>query len=222
MMRIANDHATHNEDLRTAVLREIEWRPDIHSQDINVKVSGSAVALTGFVRTLAEKKSAEKAAKSVRGVISIANDIDVLPSALTDPEIARDVQHVLRSHVMIPETKITATVRGGIVTLEGTVEWNYQKTSGVDAAETVRGVLGVCNLIAVKPRVSPASVKDEIDAALRRSAALDAKNIYVSAHGGTVELSGRVHSFSEREEAEGAAWAAPGIESVVNLIQVVY
>jgi osmotically-inducible protein OsmY len=222
MMRIANDHATHDEDLRTAVLREIEWRPDIHSQDINVKVSGSAVALAGFVHTLAEKKSAEEAAKSVRGVISIANDIDVRPSTRTDPEIARDLQRVLRSHFMIPETKITATVRGGIVTLEGTVEWNYQKTSAVDAAGTVRGVLGVCNLIAVKPRVSPAPVKDEIDAALRRSAKLDAKSIYVSAHGSTVELSGGVHSFSEREGAERAAWAAPGIESVVNLIQVVY
>src|ERR1700739_4543998 len=173
MMKITNDGVTHDEELRTAVRREIEWRPDIHSQDLNVNVSGSAVALTGFVHTLAEKKSAEKAAKSVRGVISIANDIDVRPSTRTDPEIARDVQHLLRAHVMVPETKITATVRGGIVTLEGTVEWNYQKISAVDAAESVRGVLGVCNLIAVEPRVSPTSVKDEIDAALRRSAELD-------------------------------------------------
>lgn len=222
MMKITNDRVTHDEELRIAVMREIEWRPDIHSQDISVKVSGSSVALTGFVHTFAEKTSAEKAAKSVRGVVSIANDIDVRPSTRTDPEIARDLQHVLRSHVMIPEAKITATVREGVVVLEGTVEWNYQKTSAVDAADGVRGVLGVCNLIAVKPRVSPASVKDEIDAALRRSAELDAKSIYVSAHGSTVELSGKVHSFSEREGAERAAWAAPGIESVVNLIQVTY
>jgi osmotically-inducible protein OsmY len=195
MMKITNDRVTHDEELRTAVLREIEWRPDIHSLDIGVKISGSSVALTGFVHKLAEKTSAEKAAKSVRGVVSIANDIDVRPGTRSDPEIARDVQHVLRSHVMIPEAKM------------------------VDAAEGVRGVLGVCNLIAVKPRVSLASVKDEIDAALRRSAELDAKSIWVSAHGSTVELSG---SFSECEGAERAAWAAPGIESVVNLIQVTY
>src|SRR5580704_4398651 len=149
MMNIPND-VTHEEELRTVVLREIEWRPDIHSQDINVKVSGSAVALTGFVHTFAEKASAEKAAKSVRGVIFIANDIEVRPSTRTDPEIASDVQHVLKSHAMVPETNITATVREGFVTLEGTVEWNYQKTSAVEATESVRGVLGVWNLIAVK------------------------------------------------------------------------
>jgi osmotically-inducible protein OsmY len=220
-MNIPN-HVTHDEELRTAVLREIEWRPDIHSQDINVRASGSAVALSGFVDTFAEKASAEKAAKSVRGVIFIANDIEVRLSTRTDPEIAGDVQHVLKSHALLPETNITATVREGFVTLEGTVEWNYEKTSAVEAAESVRGVRGVWNRIAVKPHVSPASVKDAIDAALRRSAELDARSIYVSAHGGTVELSGKVHSFSEREGAERAAWAAPGIESVVNLLQVTY
>jgi osmotically-inducible protein OsmY len=221
MMNIPN-YATHEEELRTEVVREIEWRPDIHSQDIHVKVSGSAIKLTGFVQNLAEKASAEKAAQSVRGVIFIANDIEVRPSTRTDPEIARDVQHVLKSHATVPETNITATVREGFVTLEGTVEWNYQKTCAIEAAESVRGVLGVWTLIAVKPRVSPASVKDAIDAALRRSAELDAKSIYVSAHGSTVELSGKVHSFLEREGAERAAWAAPGIEWVVNLIQVTY
>ena len=221
MMNIPN-YVTHEEELRTAVLREMEWRPDIHSQDINVKVSGSAVALTGFVDTFAEKASAEKAAKSVRGVIFLSNDIEVRPSTRTDPEIARDVQQVLKSHATVPETNIGATVREGFVTLEGTVEWNYQKASAVEAAESVRGVLGVWNRIAVKPRVSPTSAKDAIDAALRRSAELDAKNIYVSAHGSTVELSGKVHSLLEREGAERAAWAAPGIEWVVNLIQVTY
>ena len=215
-------HITHDEALRTTVLREIEWRPDIHSQEIQVRVSGSAVALSGFVPTFTEKASAEKAAKSVRGVILIANDIEVRPSTRTDPEIAGDVQHVLASHAMLAEANITATVREGFVTLEGSVEWNYQKTSASEAAECVRGVRGVWNRIAVKPHVTPASVKDGIDAALRRSGEVDARSIYVSAHGSTVELSGKVHSFSEREEAERAAWAAPGIESVVNLLQVTY
>jgi osmotically-inducible protein OsmY len=220
-MNIPN-YVTHDKALSTAVLREIEWRPDIHSQDIHVRVSGSAVALTGFVDTFAEKASAEKAAKSVRGVLLIANDIEVRPSTRTDPEIAGDIQQVLMSHAMLAETNITVTVREGFVTLEGTVEWNYEKTSAVEAAESVRGVRGVWNRIAVKPQVSPESLKDAIDAALRRSAELDARSIYVSAHGSTVELSGKVHSFSEREGAERAAWAAPGIESVVNLLQVTY
>lgn len=221
-MTTTTDSIKTNEELRTAVLREMEWRPDIQSQDINAKVSGSTVTLTGFVHTFAEKASAEKAAKTVRGVVSIANDIEVRPSTRTDPEIARDVQHVLRSHALIPETKITATVHEGFVTLEGDVEWNYQKASAVDAAESVRGVRGIINLIAVKTQVSPASVKASIEAALRRSAELDAQSIQVSSHGSTVELTGKVHSFAEREGAELAAWAAPGIESVVNRIQVTY
>ena len=138
---------------------------------------GPAVTLTGFVHAFAEKANAERAAKSVRGVISIANDIEVRPNTRTDPEIARDVQHVLKSHVMVSETKITATVHEGFVTLEGTVEWNYQKASAVDAAVSVRGVRGVINLITVKPRVSPTSVKEAIEAAIRRSAELDAQSI---------------------------------------------
>jgi osmotically-inducible protein OsmY len=222
MNTITNDHVATNEELRTAVLREIEWRPDVRSQDINVKVSGGTVTLTGFVHTFAEKGNAERATKSVHGVISIANDIEVRPNTRTDPEIARDVQHVLKSHVMLGEMEIVATVEEGFVTLEGTVEWNYQKTSAVDAAERVRGVRGVMNLIAVKPRVSAMSVKGDIEAALRRSAELDARNIQVSVHDRSVDLTGKVRSFAEREEAERAAWAAPGIESVVNRIQVSY
>ena len=132
-----------------------------------------------------------------RSAESIANDIEVHPSTRTDPEIARDVQQVLKSHVMLGEMKITATVQEGFVTLEGTVEWNFQKTSAVDAAESVRGVRGVINLISVKPAVSATSVKNDIEAALRRSAELDARNIQIS-----------------------AALAAPGIGSVVN--QIIY
>ena len=205
------------------VLREIEWRPDIHSQDINVKVAGRAVTLTGFVHTFAEKGSAERAAKSVRGVISIANDIEVRPSTRTDPEIARDVEHVLKSHAMLPDMKITATVHEGFVTLEGTVDWNYQKTSAVDATESVRGVRGVINLITVKPRVTAGSASKETSKLrFAEARSLMRASIQVSTHGSAVELTGKVRSFSEREEAERAAWAAPGIQSVVNHIQVTY
>src|SRR5665213_3231771 len=100
-MNTTMNHVTTNEELRTAVLREIEWRPDIRSQDINVKVLGDTVMLTGFVHTFAEKGSAERAAKAVRGVVSVADDIEVRPSTRTDPEIARDVEHILKSHALL-------------------------------------------------------------------------------------------------------------------------
>jgi osmotically-inducible protein OsmY len=221
-MNTTMDHVATNEELRNAVLREIEWRPDIQSRDINVKASGSAVTLTGFVHTFAEKGNAEKAAKSVRGVVSIANDIEVRPSSRTDPEIARDVQHVLKSHAMVPESTVTASVHDGFVTLEGTVEWNFQKASALDAVEAVRGVRGVMNLIVVKPRISASAVKDAIEAALRRNAEVDARTIQVKTYDTTVELKGKVHSFSERQAAERAAWGAPGIEWVKNHIEVIY
>ncbi len=221
-MNTPMNHVTTNEELRTEVLREIEWRPDIRSQDINVKVLGDSVTLTGFVHTFAEKGSAERAAKSVRGVVSIANDIEVRPSTRTDPEIARDAEHVLKSHAMLVDMKIMATVEEGFVTLEGMVDWNFQKTSAVDAAKTVRGVRGVINLINVKPTVTAMWVKRDIEAAMRRSAGLDARNIQVSVRGSAVELTGQVRSFTERDQAEVAAWAAPGIGSVVNRIQITY
>jgi osmotically-inducible protein OsmY len=221
-MNTTMNHVTTNEELRTEVLRESEWRPDIRSQDINVKVLGDTVTLTGFVHTFAEKGSAERAAKSVRGVVSIANDIEVRPSTRTDPEIARDVEHVFRSHAMLVDMKIISTVEEGFVTLEGMVDWNFQKTSAVDAAKSVRGVRGVINLINVKPTVTATSVKRDIEAALRRSAELDARNIQVSVQGSAVELTGKVRSFAERDQAELAAWAAPGIGSVVNRIQITY
>src|ERR1700756_1704411 len=116
MTMTIDKNVKHNEELRNAVLNEIEWRPDIKSRDISVKATGASVTLTGFVHTYAEKASAEKPPKSVRGVVSIANDIQVKPSSRTDPEIARDVQHVLKSHVLVPESRITATVHEGFVT----------------------------------------------------------------------------------------------------------
>jgi osmotically-inducible protein OsmY len=216
------EHLAANEERRTAVIREMEGCPDIHSGDISVKAYGPTVTPTGFVPTFAEKAKAEKALKSVRGVLSVANGIVVRPSTRTDPEIARDVHQVLKSNVMVPLAKITATVHEGFVTLEGRVEWNYEKSAVVEAVEPVRGVRAVINRITVETRVSPSSVKQAIEAALDGNPEIDAQGIQVSTYDNTVQLWGTVHSFAQRAEAERAAWAAPGIESVVNRIMVTY
>ena len=208
--------------IREDVLRELEWDPEISSDsDIAVAVKDGVVTLTGFVPSYWEMDAAEKAAKRVYGVKGVANDIEVkLFWQRTDPEIARDAVHELQSHVSIPADKIKVTVKSGRVTLEGTVDWEYQKSLAKSAVKKLKGVTGVTNKIEVRPKVTPQEVKGKIEEALRRSAELDARRIIVEVEGSTVKLYGGVSSWAEREEAERAAWSAPGTTMVENHILV--
>ena len=207
--------------IREDVLRELEWDPEISSNDIAVAVKDGVVTLTGFVPSFWERDAAEKAAKRVYGVKGVANDIEVkLFWQRTDPEIARDAVHELQSHVSIPADQIKVTVKSGRVTLEGTVDWEYQKSLAKSAVKKLKGVTGVTNKIEVRPKVTPQEVKGKIEEALRRSAELDARRIIVEVEGSTVKLYGGVSSWAEREEAERAAWSAPGTTMVENHILV--
>ena len=208
--------------LRDDVLLELKWDPKISSaSDIGVAVKDGVVTLTGFVPSFWEKDAAEKAVKRVYGVRGIANDIEVkLFWQRTDPEIARDAVRELESHVSIPADRIKVTVKDGWVTLEGTVDWEYQKSLAQSAMKKLKGVSGVTNKIQVTPKASAAEVKSKIEEALRRSAELDARRITVEIEGSTVKLYGSVSSWAERDEAERAAWSAPGTTMVENHILV--
>ena len=204
------------------VVLELKWDPKISSaSDISVAVKDGVVTLSGFVPSFWEKDAAEKAVKRVYGVRGIANDIEVkLFWQRTDPEIARDAVHELESHVSIPADRIKVTVKDGWVTVEGTVLWEYQKSLAQSAMKKLKGVSGVTNKIQVTPKASSAEVKSKIEEALRRSAELDARRITVKIEGSTVKLYGSVSSWAERDEAERAAWSAPGTTMVENHILV--
>ena len=208
--------------IRDDVLLELKWDPKISSaSDIAVAVKDGVVTLSGFVPSFWEKDAAEKAVKRVYGVRGIANDIQVkLFWRRTDPEIARDAVHELESHVSIPADSIKVTVKEGWLTLEGTVDWEYQSSLAESAMKKLKGVSGVTNKIQVRPKASAAEVRSKIEEALRRSAELDARRITVAIEGSTVKLYGAVSSWAEREEAERAAWSAPGTTLVENHILV--
>ena len=210
--------------LRQDVVDELEWEPSIDARKIGVAVDNGIVTLTGHVSTYAEKTNAEKAIKHLHGVLAVANDVEVkLPTTAErdDADIARSVVNALEWNVAVPKEKINVLVSRGWVTLEGSVDWYYQKREAEEAVRVLSGVRGVTNKILVSARkIAPADVKAKIEAALTRNAEIDAKRIVVETTDGQVTLRGNVRSWVEREDAVNAAWAAPGVTKVVDRIAI--
>jgi osmotically-inducible protein OsmY len=212
-------------DVKRDVEDELKYDPDLSTAEIGVSVKNGVVALTGFVRSYSQKLQAETDAKRINGVLGVANDLEVRfesVDARPDPDIARDVIAQMKLELPFSYEKIKTVVKNGWVTLEGDVEWNYQRTRAESAALRVKGVLGVSNFVKVAPRVSPVEVKSKIENALKRSAQLDASRIIVETNGSEVVLKGTVRSWAEREEAERAAWLAPGVTKVDDRIAITY
>ncbi len=207
-------------NLQHDVQEELEWEPSVDASQIGVAATQPGiVTLTGTVATYAEKVSAERATKRVSGVRAVANDIEVRPIGSmkrTDTDIAQAVLRALDWDIAVPHEKIKARVADGWVTLEGEVALQFQRAAAENAVRRLSGVRGVTNQIRLqaRPSVQPAEVKDRIEAALRRSAEIDARGIQVDAKDSMITLRGKVRTWGERDEAERAAWGAPGVLAV--------
>jgi len=210
--------------LRQDVLDELDFEPSVNAAHIGVGVNAGVVTLTGFVSSYREKLAAERAARRVKGVKAIAEGIEVrLPSdkKTGDDEIAGRAVDILKWRVGFPADRISIKVEKGIVSLTGDVDWQFQKTEAEAAIHHLSGVVGVVNLVRVHSTVHDSEVREKIQKALQRSAELDASRITVHAEGGgKVVLGGKVHAWYERDLAEQAAWAAPGVTAVVDHILI--
>ncbi|MGD0138035.1 MAG: BON domain-containing protein [Tepidisphaeraceae bacterium] len=210
-------------ELQNDVEAQLLWQPEVNAAHIGVAAKNGVVTLTGQVEHYAQKAAAEDAAKSVYGVKGVANDIEVqLPgsSKRTDADVASAALSALKWDYEVPDDKVTVTVRDGWVTLEGTVDWQYQKDAAERCIQYLMGVKGVTNSIIIKTKPTPEGVKVKIEDAFKRNADLDARRITVNTYNGKVTLSGSVSSWSERDEAETGARAAPGVSSVDDQLVV--
>lgn len=210
--------------LQLDVMNELKWEPSLHHEEIGVAVKEGVVTLSGNVKSYAEKLLAEATTRRVKGVRAIAEDMRVRydwQPKTSDSEIAQRVCHVLEWDPMVPKDKIEVTVEDGVVKLKGTVDWHYQKDLAFNDASKISGVVRIDNWIEVAPSVSIGDVKERIEEAFERQADLEAEKIKVVADGGRVTLSGNVSSWTKRNVAERAAWAAPGVSYIDDKLMVV-
>jgi osmotically-inducible protein OsmY len=210
-------------ELQKDVIEELKWESSIKASDIGVSVSNGVVTLSGYVDSFTKKKAAENAALRVAGVSAVAEDIVVRIGATdkkSDTEVAQAIITAIRWNNIIDENKIKVKVESGWVTLEGEVEWSFEKNAIEHTIENLIGVRGVSNLITISSKLKTTDIKQKITAAFHRSATLDANNIIVDSVGNTVILRGVVRSYAEKQDALRVAWNAPGVTKVDNKLIV--
>jgi osmotically-inducible protein OsmY len=210
-------------ELQRDVIDELRWDPRVGTAEIGVAVRDGVVTLTGNVDSNARRYAAIHTAERVAGVKALADDLVVhLPTSLrrSDTEIAHAAANALKWNIEVPEDRVKVRVDDGWVILEGEVDWQFERMAAEDSVRWLSGVRGVTNSVTIKSRVFAPDVQRRIQDALKRSAEIDASKISVGAIDGRVTLRGKVRSWTERRDAESAAWAAPGVTTVEDLITV--
>ncbi len=212
-----------DEQLQHDLFEEMRWDPQVQDAEIGVAVKEGVITLTGSVNSYAQKLAVVRLTERVGGVLAVADDLKVRPPGATrrtDAEIVHAAVKTLVWDTEVPDDMVSVAVDNGWITLTGSVPWKFQSECAERSVRFLTGVRGVTNQIVVTPVVSASEVRAKIEQALRRSAELDAKRITVEATGGKVTLTGTVRSWSERRDAERAAWAAPGVRQVEDCILV--
>ena len=209
--------------LQRDVLDELRWEPSIDANEVGVMVHEGVVTLTGRIDSFAEKDAAQRAAQRVVGVKAVANDLEVVVPGThkrDDTDIARAAVDAITWNYNVPRDRVRLTVRDGFVTLEGEVDWQYQREAAFNTVAFLTGVHGVTNNLVVRPRATPQQIKGKIQSALQRTASRDAAKIEVETVGGKVILRGTVRTWAERDDAERAAWSAPGVNGVESFLEI--
>jgi len=210
-------------ELKTDVVAELAWDPAVSPTAIGVAVKDGVVTLTGHLDTYAEKEAVARAVRRVEGVQAVALELDVRLSPQhqrSDTDIATSAELALKWHASVPAEAVRLTVDHGWVTLQGEVDWEFQRRSIENTIRPLKGVVGISNEIKLRERPQAADISRQIEDALKRQATREAHRIHVAIDGSTVKLTGAVHSWHEREAAQGVAWSAPGVRSVVNELRV--
>jgi osmotically-inducible protein OsmY len=216
-------HVRNDAQLKQAIVDELEWTPEVDAAHVGVAVTDGAVTLSGEVATYPEKNHAEQAAKRVRGVRAVADEITVRSTwaVANDTDIAREAGEALDRAVDVPPGAVTASVHNHQITLTGTVTWQFQRRAAARAVKYLRGVTAVHDQVELRPSSVEKDIKRSISSALVRNAQIDSNHIEVTTgDDGVIILEGSVQSNAESRQAEDAAWAAPGVSSVENLIRV--
>ena len=210
-------------DLKRDATAELAWDPAVKSTAIGVAVKDGVVTLSGHLDTFADKHAAALALRRVAGVKAIALELDVKLAPdhkRSDTDIAAVAEAALKWNTLVPQGKILLTVDDGWITLQGEVEWDYQRHSAAKAMRPLMGVVGISNEVTLSARPKAANLSHKIEEALTRQASREGKRIQVDVDGTTVKLSGTVHSWQERDAAQGVAWSAPGVHVVINELRV--
>lgn len=210
-------------DIKKDVLMELSWDPLVPATRVGVAVSEGVVTLTGHLSAYAEKVATQRAVERVSGVRAIAVELSVVPEGdhqRSDTEIALAVEHALGWSTAVPQDQVKVTVEKGWVTLNGELDWNFQRRSVERMVRSLKGVVGITDNIRLKALPIPGNLSNRIQEALTRQAMREAKRIEILMDGSVVTLRGHVHSWAEKSAAEGATWSAPGVSRVNNELTV--